>query len=434
MVINTCPICGKTFPAKRRGNPKTCSPECRRQLQSQLKKEQIATDPHMQQVMANLRESIRISRRSRPDGQKDIRNQNGKLVVLIDPDGHKHVALNILNWVRENYALFFPDAKDPRLAVQNIYAGLQNVACTMQGKRKGLCKPSLSYLGWRIDRLPEKMDMRYANEADLHIMELYVNGTPVEQIAVQTGAANRHIRDVLAGANLARRGPLRVCKYCGRQYEGDSGSSACPDCVAANRKTTVRPRTCVVCGVTFPGGPAAKFCPACLAQRKRERDAARRKTGTLRPLGSTDKCQVCGADYIVASGSQKYCPACAAAAVRKIDNAQSRRWNAENTTPEDRQAVRRAATAQIPCAVCGTLFTPKGKAKTCSPECKKALQKQTMAATEKRNRESRNQYHRERIAAKIAAMTPEEYKAYRAAINARARANYQKRKEKENDQ
>ena len=57
-----------------------------------------------------------------------------------------------------------------------------------------------------------------------------------------------------------------------------------------------------------------------------------------------------------------------------------------------------------------------------------------MAATEKRNRESRNQYHRERIAAKVAAMTPEEYKAYRAAINARARENYQKRKEKENEQ
>ncbi len=83
------------------------------------------------------------------------------------------------------------------------------------------------------------------------------------------------------------------------------------------------------------------------------------------------------------------------------------------------------------CPICGKTFQAKrrGTPKTCSPECKKALQKQTMAATEKRNRESRNQYHRERIAAKIAAMTPEEYKAYRDTINARARANYQKRKE-----
>lgn len=224
----------------------------------------------------------------------------------------------------------------------------------------------------------------------------------------------------------------KICKYCGAGYDGDPGSSACPDCVRKQRQTSIRQRICRQCGIEFPGGPRAWYCPECRRARKREASRRYKANGPARPLGSIDQCQVCGADYIVASGSQKYCPACAAEAVRKLDNAQSRRWNAENTTPEERQAVRRAATAQIPCAICGKLFTPKGKAKTCSPECKKALQKQTMAATEKRNRESRNQYHRERIAAKIAAMTPEEYKAYRDAINARARENYRKRKEKKN--
>ena len=46
----------------------------------------------------------------------------------------------------------------------------------------------------------------------------------------------------------------RICKYCGKEYDGDPGSSCCPDCAAAQRATTLRPRTCRQCGVTFDGG------------------------------------------------------------------------------------------------------------------------------------------------------------------------------------
>lgn len=32
----------------------------------------------------------------------------------------------------------------------------------------------------------------------------------------------------------------RICKYCGKTYEGDPGSSACPECVGERKKTTIR--------------------------------------------------------------------------------------------------------------------------------------------------------------------------------------------------
>lgn len=222
----------------------------------------------------------------------------------------------------------------------------------------------------------------------------------------------------------------RICKYCGNTYEGDPGSSACPECVAKNKKTTIRERTCSVCGAKFMAGPSSKFCPSCLAIRKREQAERRKRTGTARPLGSTDKCLVCGQEYIVTGGKQKYCPECAEQAIRENDRKKSREWNAVNTTPEQRKATRKAASAEIPCAVCGKLFVPTDPSVTCSPECRKIYQKRSSAKYESENKEYRKEYQRNRIRKKEAAMSPEEYKAYRDRINARARENRKKREAK----
>lgn len=223
----------------------------------------------------------------------------------------------------------------------------------------------------------------------------------------------------------------RVCKYCGKTYEGDPGSSACPDCVAKNKKTTIRERTCTVCGATFMAGPSSKFCPSCLADRKREQAARRRKTGTARPLGSTDKCLACGQEYIVTGGRQKYCRECAEQAMRENDRKKSKEWNNANTTPEQRKAERKAASAEIPCVVCGKLFVPTDASITCSPECKKIHRKRACAKYESENREYRNEYQKNRIRKKEAAMSQEEYKEYREKINARAKENFIKRKNRE---
>lgn len=221
----------------------------------------------------------------------------------------------------------------------------------------------------------------------------------------------------------------RICKYCGKTYEGDPGSSACPECVAERKKTTIRDRVCRQCGKTFPGGPRAWYCPECRKVRMRERNARHKSAGTARPLGSIDKCEVCGKEYVVNSGRQRYCPQCAPERYREIDRAQSKAWNAENTTPEKRKAERKASGAAIPCAVCGKLFVPTTPAVTCSQECRKAYQKRSHAEWEAQNREKRNVYQMNRIKQKEAAMSPEEYKAYRDRINARARENHRKRKE-----
>lgn len=166
----------------------------------------------------------------------------------------------------------------------------------------------------------------------------------------------------------------KICKYCGNAYDGDPGSSACPDRVAARKRTTIATRTCSICGATFRAGPSSKFCPVCLAERKKEQAARRRRTGTLRPLGSTDRCQVCGAEYIVKSGRQKYCPACAAEAIREKDRQQSRKWNAENTTPEDRKAIRKAASAPLPALSAGKCLSRQTPQK---PAARNAAKKTT---------------------------------------------------------
>lgn len=189
---------------------------------------------------------------------------------------------------------------------------------------------------------------------------------------------------------------LRICKYCGREYRGDPGSSACPECVAAGRRTTIRPRVCRQCGATFPGGPRAWYCPDCRRERKLVRDREHQRNKSKRPIGSVDRCVICGGEYIVASGAQKYCPDCAPEATREAIRAQSRKWAAENNTPEERMAVRKKAAAPIPCEVCGKLFVPTTAILTCSPECAAERHKRHAAQWERTHKEHRSEYRRNR--------------------------------------
>lgn len=227
----------------------------------------------------------------------------------------------------------------------------------------------------------------------------------------------------------------RLCKYCGAEYDGDPGGSCCPDCAFDQRRTSVRDRVCTRCGVVFPGGPAARYCPDCRRERKSETNRQYRErlaAGNVRTIGSTSICEVCGLPYIVEGGLQKYCPKCAPEAVRQIDRAASRRWSADNVTPEQRREERQAASAPVRCDVCGRLFVPSDSSRTCSAECSAELHRRQAAQWERDHRQERNQYHNDRLRAKLDAMTPEELQAYREKVNARARKNYKKRKEKEN--
>lgn len=171
---------------------------------------------------------------------------------------------------------------------------------------------------------------------------------------------------------------LRICRQCQTGYEGDPGSTLCPDCVKANRQTTIRDRICRECGRSFPGGPRAWYCPGCRAERRRaqSREGKRREAaGAARKLGSTDLCTICGKPYTVTGGLQRYCPTCAPDAVREIDRVQARTWYADNADPTQRYADRKQATAPRYCMICGKPYAPKSNARTCSPECRAAYRR-----------------------------------------------------------
>lgn len=227
---------------------------------------------------------------------------------------------------------------------------------------------------------------------------------------------------------------LRVCQRCGVTFEDDPAALKCPKCADISKRSVIRTRSCRQCGKTFPGGPRAWYCPECREQREKERSRQHKRMGPARHLGDTDLCVVCGKPYVIKSGRQKYCPNCAEEAVREIDRPQSRAWNAANTTPEGRRIARHAAAANLVCPVCGKTFSQDPRhapAKTCSPECAKVYRLQQMSRYSKTNRETINIRHRERMRERLDAMTPEEQAAYRKKVNAKARENYKKRKERQ---
>ena len=226
----------------------------------------------------------------------------------------------------------------------------------------------------------------------------------------------------------------RICKYCGAEFDGYPGANACPDCVEKRKGKVIRDRQCQTCGITFSGGPRAWYCPQCRAERKRmqsREQKQRKREGKVRSVGSVAYCERCGQPYTVNGGLQRYCPECAHVALKTAANAISRAWNAAHTTPEQRRAERHRQAAMIQCKVCGKPFIPTNAALTCSKACADVLAVQNAQAFEEKNRDARNAYRRQRYTDRLAAMTDDERMEYRDKANARARANYKKRKEKQ---
>ena len=228
----------------------------------------------------------------------------------------------------------------------------------------------------------------------------------------------------------------RICLKCGTEYEGRDDSTLCPKCAAESIKSVVRQRVCTVCGRSFKGGPNAIYCPDCRTDRRRERERIyreRQKLGNTRKLGSTDICEVCGKEYIVTGGLQKYCTECSAEAIAAKDRIKSREWNRQNIDYDKQREDRQKATAPRKCVICGKEYIPDGGGSvTCSRECAAEHRKRQHSKWETEHREERNEYHKKQYHSKTSAMAPDELAEYREKINARARENYKKRKEKEN--
>lgn len=102
---------------------------------------------------------------------------------------------------------------------------------------------------------------------------------------------------------------LRLCMSCGKPFYGARDHFLCPSCAEDRKKSKpALTKICKDCGTEFLGHHNERRCPRCVEAALQE--SYRRywdKGGTQRPMGSTDKCILCGKEYTVASSSQKYC-------------------------------------------------------------------------------------------------------------------------------
>lgn len=133
-------------------------------------------------------------------------------------------------------------------------------------------------------------------------------------------------------------------------------------------------RICQQCGRSFEGGPRAYYCPSCRIERKRYHDAdfqRRKRKGNYRPLGSIDKCERCGKEYIVEGGLQRFCKVCRPEHYREHDRETAIEFyhnNKDRINPVRNQRRRKGPKT---CVICGKEFTTNTRAITCSCECRR---------------------------------------------------------------
>lgn len=146
----------------------------------------------------------------------------------------------------------------------------------------------------------------------------------------------------------------------------------------------IQDRICRECGADFKGGPRAYYCPSCRIERRKQnaREFRRRKrSGEVRPLGSKDKCERCGAEYTVQAGAQRFCPECQPIHAAEYDRVTSLEfYNQHKDRINPPRKLKRRKRSNI-CVWCGNEFEPVNGSTTCSDECR---------------RQDINRYHRER--------------------------------------
>ena len=171
---------------------------------------------------------------------------------------------------------------------------------------------------------------------------------------------------------------LKVCKKCGKTFETETGRSErylCDDCYMQAKKDSVcRERVCQICGSRFMGYPRSMFCPDCSRERKRVQKKRYNNQKSARPLGSKDRCEICGKEYVVKSGLQKYCPDCAEKAINDKIRSRKKEYNDRNKDRFYAHKAEMRANGHV-CAVCGKIFDTDTVTVTCSAECEKELRR-----------------------------------------------------------
>lgn len=163
----------------------------------------------------------------------------------------------------------------------------------------------------------------------------------------------------------------RPCQVCGKTFYGASDRHYCPECARAKRiDSVIRIRTCQDCGTEFFGGPRARRCPDCSHAAKMH--YARKPTA--RPIGSIDKCIICGSEYTVNSGRQKYCSdACQRKGVLEWQKQHKKAYS--RTSGQDIKKSEKRKQAKKVCVYCLRTFSSRTSTNLCSDYCRSEQRK-----------------------------------------------------------
>lgn len=162
----------------------------------------------------------------------------------------------------------------------------------------------------------------------------------------------------------------KVCLDCGKSFYGSTDKLYCDECAKKRKSNVMRIRVCRMCGKEFNGGPRAFYCPDCRVIRTREAQKRFRQGKTAkRKLGSVDKCELCGKEYIVIAGRQKYCSEkCQHEAGLLLQKEYKSAYNKE--TEQTKKKLEKNSKKQKICEYCGKKFRSKVASNTCSDYCR----------------------------------------------------------------
>lgn len=176
----------------------------------------------------------------------------------------------------------------------------------------------------------------------------------------------------------------KICQSCGVTYTGSKYSHYCSACTKKIKSNVMATRICKDCGSAFLGGPRASRCPVCREIAKKNKI----KKPTMRPLGSTDKCERCGKEYIVEGGRQKYCPDCQRDASlewqRKHKIGYAKKAEVKNKKQEKRDNQMKV------CRYCQRPFRTDSSTIYCSEYCRNEQKKYNQAIFDVKRGISRN--------------------------------------------
>ena len=241
------------------------------------------------------------------------------------------------------------------------------------------------------------------------------------------------------------------CCICGKPLNPTRRHYCCDACAAEGHRRGKRvahpkqrmggalyyERVCPDCGRVVIMHIKSKRCSACQRAADARHDLEHRQAkaaGHTRHIDAAYPCERCGQLYRLKSGKQRYCERCASIAVRGNINAAKREERrvklADPEVRDKRNTARRSAwqSRDRACVICGRSFIPPTpRRQTCSDSCQVELRRMQQRAADLKRRDARSvQGKADREA--IRQLPADEQLRIREAINARARANYARRK------